>query len=144
MCSPDLDGLKKTLILSAATYTSPAAIPIVPTVMFKRTSQVAVLVALIWIQRTLDVAVRTVPPLAHALRAIVARERIHVVMIARPCVAKQLAGTVAKKAFDVPLLAAAQMKLVIQKVCVAIRVTANAAVFASSGVAVVVIVDGPG
>ena len=124
--------------------TSTVAIPIVSTTMIQRLHQAAVLLALMWIQLMLDVAVRTVPPLAHALRAIVARERIHVVMIARPRVAKQLAGTVAKKAFDVPLLAAAQMKLVIQKVCVAIRVAANAAVLRGIGVVVVVMVDGSG
>ena len=110
--------------------------------MFKRTNQVAVLVALTRIQHMLDVAVRTIPPLVYAPRAIVARERINVVVMARPRAAKQIAGSVDKQALDIPFLAATQTKLVIQKVGVAIRVTANAAVLRGIGVAVVVIVCG--
>ena len=106
--------------------------------------QATILVALMRIEQALNATVRTVPPLAHAPRTIVARERIHVVMIVRSRVAKQLAGTVPKKMLDVPLLAAAQVKLVIQKVGVAIRVAANAAVLRGIGVAVVTIVDGSG
>jgi len=110
--------------------------------MFKRMDEATILLTLTRKKHALYATVRTVPPLTHAPRAIVARERIYVVMIMRRRVAKQLTGTVAKKMLDVPLLAAAQMELVIQNVGVTIRVAANASVFVSSGVAIVVIVDG--
>ena len=102
----------------------------------------AVLVALTRMQHMLYSAVRTAPPPAHAPRAIVARKRINVVVITRPRAAKQIAGSVDEQVLDIPFLAATQIKLVIQKVGVAIRVTANAAVLRGIGVAVVVIVCG--